>query len=95
MFSQDECSHNEQHNHQQKTGSGSRLPWLLAAVLGTLLLFQYFGTGNALSGFQWSTLLSLICPLMMLFMMFGHKHSQDGGGGCCGGHQTNENIKKE
>lgn len=104
MYSQDEQSHNHMHNHEQKAGNGSRLPWLLVIVLGALLVFQYFGTGTAanssiLNGFQWSSLLFLLCPLMMVFMMFGHNHSgggedESGSGGCCGGHQHGSNEKK-
>jgi amino acid transporter len=81
-------------NHSQNNGyNGSMerktnlIPWLLAAIMGVLLISNYFGgtgtIGSSLKTVAWlPVLLSLVCPLMMLFMMFGmHAHGshQDNG----------------
>jgi amino acid transporter len=100
-------------NHSQNNvcnGSTERkinfIPWLLVAIMGVLLMSNYFGgtetIGSSLNRFNWlPLLLTLACPLMMVFMMFGHGHGshQDNGsnqnansghGGCCGGQANKE-----
>lgn len=105
-------------NHSQNNGDKapmerkiSFIPWLLVAIMGVLLISNYFGgtetVGSSLKGITWlPLLLTLACPLMMLFMMFGmHAHGshQDNGssqvahsghGGCCAGHQVNKQPEK-
>lgn len=74
----------EEPNNEKKPRSINWLPWLLVAVMGGLLLFNYFdtpgtsgiSTGISTSGYSWlSLLLVLACPLMMVFMMSGHGSS--------------------
>lgn len=92
----------------EKTHKTNWLPWLLVGGMAVLLAFKYLDlagtTGTSASGFNWLTLaFAAICPLMMMFMMFGHgNHSNNGGAqnqdghsgqGCCGGHQAH-NVPK-
>lgn len=72
------------------------LPWMLVFGLAAWLLADNLGIiggGSTISGSNWFPwLMGLICPLMMLFMMFGHGHrhnDKDGEGhsSCCSGHQ--------
>jgi len=90
-------------NHKRKANF---LPWMIVAILASLLVFNYLGTpgsnGLSLNGFSWlPVLLGLACPLMMLFMMFGHGHGGSGNesdqhtghGGCCG-HQPRKTSEK-
>lgn len=70
----------EKHNNEQKVRSINWFPWLLAIVMGGLMLSKYIDptgtTGISTSGYSWlSLLLVLICPLMMFFMMSGHGNS--------------------
>lgn len=71
------------------------LPWLLTAGMAILLILNYSGTKVGLSGRWLPSLLTLVCPLMMLIMMFGmghHRtgssHDQESAGhhSCCHGH---------
>lgn len=87
-------------NKEGKVKKTNWLPWGLAAVMGVLLAYQYTGTSGTAT--SWIPLLAgLICPLMMLFMMFGlghghcnsnHSQEQNGvkQGGCCDGHQKKQ-----
>ncbi|MGE5544446.1 MAG: DUF2933 domain-containing protein [Bacillota bacterium] len=84
------------------------LPWLLVAVLGGMVMYYYFGlNGKGLlssGGLTWfPVLMSLICPIMMLYMMgMGHSHhggnqnqnGHSGHGGCCGGEPANKAPEK-
>lgn len=103
-----------QENHSQSNGSMRRkinlIPWLLVIIMGVLLISNYYdGTltiSNSLKTIAWlPLLLSLVCPLMMLLMMFGmrgHGCHQDNGsnqnvhghGGCCGRPQVNKESGK-
>lgn len=91
MFENDDNQQNYSNNTPEKSRKTNWLPWLLAAGLGVLLVFQYIGapgsTGSTAvaysNGFRWLPILAgLICPLMMLFMMSGHTH---------GGNHANRN----
>lgn len=72
------------------------IPWMLVFGLAAWLLADNLGiTGGSstVSGGSWLPwLMGLICPLMMLFMMFGHGHRHNDKDGeshrdsCCGGH---------
>jgi len=106
-------SEDHKETNPQNTGSNylmggltKWLPWTLVGIMGIYLLSNNFGNTqtivSSLNGFSLlSILLPLICPLMMLFMMFGHRHgsqqdnnssqnAHSGHGGCCGGHQTDK-----
>lgn len=69
-----------------KTNGLTWLPWLLVIVLAGMMVFYYIAPpGNAEAGsknLSWLPILimSLACPLMMLFMP---RHGRNGGGGCC------------
>lgn len=85
------------------------LPWLLVAGMGILLLLNYLGNTINTSAKWLPALVALICPLMMLFMMFGMGHSHHGSGhshqetgtegdqqnGCCSSHKAISNHNKE
>ena len=84
------------------------LPWLLVAGMGVLLILNYVGTPVNTSSKLLSGQLVLICPLLMLFMMFGHGHNhnsssnsnqepetgQDGQSGCCHSHEAHKYENK-
>lgn len=54
------------------------LPWLLVAGMGILLLLNYLGNPINTSVKWIPTLIALVCPLMMLLMMFGMGHGHHG-----------------
>lgn len=112
-MSLEDYKENHSQNNCDTASKGRKLnfiPWLLVGIMGVLLLSNYFGgtetVGSSLKGVTWlPLLLSLACPLMMLFMMFGmhaHGSNQDNGSnqnvhsghGCCGGRQVNKEPEK-